>query len=48
MQNQHPLFRNLKSDVKFITIGEIMLRLSPPELPEDPHGQRVRGHLRRQ
>ena len=30
MQNQHPLFRNLKSDVKFITIGEIMLRLSPP------------------
>ena len=30
MQNQHPLFRDLKSDVKFITIGEIMLRLSPP------------------
>ena len=27
---QHPLFRDLKSDIKFITIGEIMLRLSPP------------------
>ena len=27
---QHPLFRELKSDIKFITIGEIMLRLSPP------------------
>ena len=30
MQHQHPLFRDLKSDLMFITIGEIMLRLSPP------------------
>ena len=30
MQHPHPLFRDLKSDIKFITIGEIMLRLSPP------------------
>ena len=30
MQHHNPLLNNLKSDHKFITIGEIMLRLTPP------------------
>ena len=39
MEHHNPLLANLKSDHKFITIGEIMLRLTPPQLPENPHGQ---------
>ncbi len=30
MEHHNPLLTNLKSDHKFITIGEIMLRLTPP------------------
>ena len=30
MEHHNPLLTNLKSDQKFITIGEIMLRLTPP------------------
>ena len=30
MEHYNPLLTNLKSDHKFITIGEIMLRLTPP------------------
>ena len=30
MQHQNPLLKNEKSPQKFITIGEIMLRLTPP------------------
>ena len=30
MEHFNPLLTNLKSDHKFITIGEIMLRLTPP------------------
>ena len=30
MEHHNPLLNNLKSDQKFITIGEIMLRLTPP------------------
>ncbi len=30
MEHHNPLLKDLKSDHKFITIGEIMLRLSPP------------------
>ena len=30
MQHYNPLLTNMKSDQKFITIGEIMLRLTPP------------------
>ena len=30
MEHHNPLLVNLKSDQKFITIGEIMLRLTPP------------------
>ena len=30
MQHNNPLLRNIKSPQKFITIGEIMLRLTPP------------------
>ena len=30
MEHHNPLLTNLKSDHKFITIDEIMLRLTPP------------------
>ena len=30
MEHHNPLLANLKSHHKFITIGEIMLRLTPP------------------
>lgn len=32
---------------KVITFGEIMLRLSPPGLPEILAGKTIRGHFRR-
>lgn len=38
MQHMNPLLPDSDSGHKFITIGEIMLRLTPPNYEKNPYG----------
>ena len=41
MEHFNPILGNDTTGQKFITCGEIMLRLTPAELREDPYGIRL-------
>lgn len=46
MLHANPLLRDISCDKKFITVGEIMLRLTPPNYEKLRMANQLRGILR--